>query len=82
MAIMVNIQPSEHTVVRFVQKPDEPASLVVTDGSAVVWFSPHDSQAGVILAAEFGDRLVQLAGRWQQACSALASPRQHYRPGG
>lgn len=74
MAIGVNIQPSEQTVVRFVRRPDEPPSLVITDGSAAVWFCPHDSPAGSMLAAEFAERLVTSAGRWSAACRDLAAP--------
>lgn len=75
---MVNIQPSEQTVVRYVRRPDEPPSLVITDGSATVWLCPQDDPDGLMLAAEFAERLVTSARRWSDACRELASPaRQH-----
>ena len=74
MAIMVNIEPSELTVVRYVRQPDYPPSLVITDGSAAVWCCPHNSPAGLNLAAEFADRMVTAAAHWRQSCRQLTEP--------
>ncbi|MGH8571656.1 MAG: hypothetical protein ACREX8_03645, partial [Gammaproteobacteria bacterium] len=69
-----NIRPSEETEARFVRRPDELPSLVISDGSAVVWFCPPDGPAGPELAAEFADRLMTTAGHWLRACGELAAP--------
>lgn len=84
MAIIVNIQPSEQTVTQYVRRPDMPPSLAITDGSATVWFSPHNSPDGPILAAEFADRIVNVAGRWREACWELSEPARQrpYAPEG
>jgi hypothetical protein len=71
--ILVNVQPTESTVVRVDQNPEFPPSLVITDGHATVWFAPRDSPEGPILAAEFAGRLLQCGQRWYDACRALAS---------
>ena len=68
-------------MVRFVREPNSPPSLVITDGSAAVWFSPQHTVAGAAFAAEFGERLIQTAGRWEETCRAMASPAP-YRPDG
>lgn len=71
--ILVNVQPTESTVVRVDQSPHRPPSLVITDGHAAVWFSPHEGPEGFFLAAEFGDRLLQTGSRWHDVCRALAA---------
>ena len=73
MAIMVNVQPSEQTAVRFVHRPGELPFLVVVDGSAAVWFWPADDPSGPRVAAEFADQLLTSAHHWLQACRELAS---------
>ena len=74
MAMVVSVQPSEETLVRFVQRPNEPPSVVITDGSTTVWFCSHDGSADAAWAAEFASRLIKAAGHWLQACQDSASP--------
>ncbi|MGH8572319.1 MAG: hypothetical protein ACREX8_07050 [Gammaproteobacteria bacterium] len=79
MTIMINIQPSELTVVRYVRGAGEPPSLVITEGSTTVWLCPQDLPAGPGWAVEFADRLVTAAAHWQGACRDLASPSRQRR---
>lgn len=69
--ILVKIQPTESTVVRSVVDPSQPPALVITEGTATVWFAPRDHPDGPGDATEFAERLLHCTERWFDSCRAL-----------
>jgi len=68
MPVIVSVQPSAQTVVRFVHTMMEPPSLVIEDGTTRVVVSPARVGDGLAEAAGFAEELVQAASELEAGC--------------
>jgi len=74
MPVIVSVQPSAETSVRFVHTMVEPPSLVIDHGATTVVLSPARVDDGLAEAAEFAHEVVQAASEWEAGCRrALAA---------
>ena len=72
--MIVMVQPSAGTSVRFGHNTVEPPSLVIDDGTTTVVFCPANIVGGLTEAAQFAELLIQRATEWESGCRhALAA---------
>lgn len=71
--IMVNVQPSVSTSVRFVRSATQPPALLVTDGPTSVLFGAGPGTPGLTQLADFAERLRVQVDQWADECAGVAA---------